>query len=107
MSKELDHAPAARSWRDIPQPVKARAMSSGGRRRLAVATIRTCAGMALTIVLAWGVWELADVLRERPQATASAVRAIPLRPKCKSPPQLIRTADYADYQQRKTLLNPR
>ena len=50
--------PPARSWRDIPQPVKPRAMSREGRKRRVLAI---CQGFGLVLVLGalvWGVTEL-------------------------------------------------
>src|SRR5205823_3256628 len=40
VTDETINAPAARSWRDIPQPVKPRAMSRGGKWRRAMAATR-------------------------------------------------------------------
>jgi cell division protein FtsQ len=57
------HAPPARSWRDIPQPVKPRAMSAGGRLRLGLALARTAFVVALVGGLAWGGWHVAGALR--------------------------------------------
>lgn len=63
MSKSPAPLPVARTWRDIPQQVKTRAMSREGRRRLTWRGVRllgTCAGLAVAGVAGW---QIASVLR--------------------------------------------
>ena len=79
MSQAILNVPAARSWRDISQPVKTRAMSSGGRWRLVMAGVRTMALVALLAGLAWGVWMIVAALRQN-QAVPAAARSVPMRP---------------------------
>lgn len=79
MSKDLVNAPAARSWRDIPQPVKPRAMSRGGQWRLALATLRLTALVALCATLGWGIWIVATALQESSRAKPAAARAVPVK----------------------------
>jgi cell division protein FtsQ len=57
VTEELINAPAARSWRDISQPVKPRAMSREGKWRRAMAAIRVTllAGFILAMV-AGALW---------------------------------------------------
>lgn len=79
MSHSLSNAPHARNWRDIPQPVKPRAMSRGGRRRLAVAGLRVVGVTVVGIGLAWGAWEMAGVLQENPRTMPAAAKAVAVR----------------------------
>lgn len=79
MSKDLVIAPTARSWRDIPQPVKPRAMSREGKWRLTTSMLRV-AGAAFVIAgVAWGAWEVAAALAENPAKTPAAAKALPVK----------------------------
>ena len=80
MTKDLVNAPAARTWRDIPQPVKPRAMSNGGRWRLAAAMARVLAVVTVLGLLAWGGWKLAASLLDKPGSMPAAAKAVPVRP---------------------------
>ncbi len=79
MSQSLVHAPQARSWRDIPQPVKPRVMSRGGRWRLAASLARVLAFVAVVIVVAWGAWEVIAALRANPSNMPAAARTVPVK----------------------------
>lgn len=79
MSKDLINIPTARSWRDIPQPVKPRAMSREGRWRLLAATLRTTAAVVVVAALGWGAWTVAAALRESSRAMPAVARAAPLK----------------------------
>lgn len=84
MSEETRNVPATRSWRDIPQPVKPRAMSRGGRWRRWRAIAGTTALLALLGGLAAGGWLIVAALQENsPQmpdiAKTVAIRAPELR----------------------------
>lgn len=79
MSQEAVNAPAARSWRDIPQPVKARAMTPVGRWRLTMSTARTVAAATIVCVLGWGAWVMSAGLRENSRAMPIAAKAVPVR----------------------------
>jgi hypothetical protein len=59
VSKDVIIAPTARSWRDIPQPVKPRAMSREGKWRLTTSVLRATGAAAVIGVVAWGLWEVA------------------------------------------------
>jgi cell division septal protein FtsQ len=57
MNEHSDFRPTSRSWRDIPQQVKPRAMSREGRRRYFVGGAKTAAVIAaLAVVAGGGVW---------------------------------------------------
>ncbi len=79
MSNDLVNAPATRSWRDIPQPVKTRAMSRGGRWRVMTAGVRTAAGITAALGLAWGVWMLVGSLAQDPRQMPAVAKAIPVK----------------------------
>lgn len=79
MSKDLVNAPAARSWRDIPQPVKPRTMSRGGRWRLALATLRTTAVIALVGALGWAGWMVVQSLQDTPENKTASAAVVPVR----------------------------
>ena len=66
MSKDTFSLPETRTWRDIPQQVRPRAMSNEGRRRLTIGALRATVGAAVAGAVAWGAWETAEVLRESP-----------------------------------------
>ena len=65
MTDPIINAPSARTWRDIPQPVKPRAMSRSGRRRLTLAILRTVLVVAILAGLAAGAWGVTAALQER------------------------------------------
>lgn len=79
MSQDFVNVPAARSWRDIPQPVKPRAMTTSGRWRLVMAGMRMTALVALLGGLAWGVWLIAATLQENPARIPAAAKAVPVK----------------------------
>ena len=73
MKESEDQAPNARSWREIPQPVRPRTMSREGRKRFALSTLKT-AGLALGAAAAvWGVVEIAGIWQAEPKRIARAV----------------------------------
>ncbi|MBC7368503.1 MAG: FtsQ-type POTRA domain-containing protein [Undibacterium sp.] len=77
MRLDTHHTPAARSWRDIPQPVKPRAMSREGRRRLVWSTLRFLIAVSVLAGVAVGGWQVTLALRENPR-NAPAVAAVPV-----------------------------
>ncbi len=79
MSTEIANAPVTRSWRDIPQPVKPRAMSRGGRRRLFTSGLRTAAGVLIVLALAWGAWTLTKALGQNSRTMPAAAKAVPVK----------------------------
>jgi len=79
MSHSLVNLPQARSWRDIPQPVKPRAMSREGRWRLLTSALRVVGVAAVVLALAWGGWIVTDVLRESPKKLPAVATAVPVR----------------------------
>ncbi len=79
MNSPSANASASRTWRDIPQPVKPRAMSRGGRWRLAMALLRTGSAVALGGTALWGAWRVAAALRENSGAMPAAAKAVPVK----------------------------
>jgi hypothetical protein len=66
MTKDTILLQDTRSWRDIPQHVKPRAMSREGRRRLAMGSVRAVVGVAVAGAVCWVGWGVSAVLREGP-----------------------------------------
>ena len=71
--------PQARSWRDITQEVKPRAMSRGGRWRK-FTTLCRIAGVVLTVcLLLGGVFIFTELFRDNPANISSVVNAEPVQ----------------------------
>jgi hypothetical protein len=75
MSRDTHTMPETRTWREIPQEVKPRAMSREGRRRLAMGVLRATLVVFVAALLSWGAWETAEVLRENPESMPSAAKS--------------------------------
>ena len=79
MSKPVAALPIARTWRDIPQQVKPRAMSREGKRRSALRGLRVAGGLAALAISAAAAWEVVTVLRPTASArTLPAARTLPI-----------------------------
>ncbi len=79
MNQELVNTPAIRSWRDIAQPVKPRAMSRGGRWRRTMQGARVAALATLGLGFGWGVWVVAGTLSDTPRHVPQVAKAVPVR----------------------------
>lgn len=79
MSKDFPSIPSTRSWRDIPQPVKPRTMSGGGRKRLFFASLRVAGFTAAVMTLGWGAWQVAAVARHGPEKIPAVAKAEPIK----------------------------
>ena len=77
MSKESIALPETRTWRDIPQQVKPRAMSPEGRRRVVVGAVRATIGTLVLAIVAWASWETLEVFRG--QAASQPARSERIR----------------------------
>ena len=77
MRLDTHNPPATRSWRDIPQPVKPRAMSREGRWRLMWSTVRFLITVSVFAGVVFGGWQVTRALRENPR-NAPAVASVPL-----------------------------
>jgi cell division protein FtsQ len=78
MSKDTA-MPETRSWREIPQQVRPRAMSGEGRRRVAMGAMRAVMGLFALALAGWGAWEITAVLRDGTDAMPGAARADRIR----------------------------
>jgi cell division protein FtsQ len=63
MTKDVHALPETRSWREIPQQVKPRAMSGEGRRRVAMGTLRATMGVVAVGAALFGAWAVVASLR--------------------------------------------
>ena len=79
MTESSERKPIARSWRDIPQEVKSRSMSQSGRRRQALALLKTIGGTALVAALVWGGIELVTTIEYNPKGIAQAAQSVPVK----------------------------
>jgi cell division protein FtsQ len=79
VSKATAISPPARSWRNIPQQVKPRAMSREGHRRLVLHSLRVAGAVAVVAVVGWGAWETAEALQEGPRALPGTAVAAPVQ----------------------------
>ncbi|MFY9923563.1 MAG: FtsQ-type POTRA domain-containing protein [Opitutaceae bacterium] len=75
MSKDTYALPETRTWREIPQQVRPRAMSMEGRRRMAMGVMRAVIGTAVIVGVSWGAWEVAAVLRDKTDAMPDAAKS--------------------------------
>ena len=69
----------ARHWKDIPQQVSHRAMSSEGRRRVVMGVVKTAGIVTALAVLAWGGYGVVAALQDEPGRMPQTVKAAPLR----------------------------
>ncbi len=58
MSKDTFNLPETRTWREIPQQVRPRAMSREGRIRMTMSVLRLSLGVLVVGGLGWGGWEV-------------------------------------------------
>jgi hypothetical protein len=79
VSKDIVNAPTARSWRDIPQPVKSRAMSRGGQWRWTFSVLRVVAGSVIVAGVGWGLWELSRSLQEDSKKMPVAAKTVAVK----------------------------
>jgi cell division protein FtsQ len=71
--------PQSRSWRDIPQQVKPRAMSPEGRRRLAWRGVKSVLAIVLVGGLIWAGIEIAATLRGSSRQLTNAAETTPVK----------------------------
>jgi cell division septal protein FtsQ len=87
VTDETINVPTARSWRDIPQPVKPRAMSRGGKWRRAMAAIRVTLVVAfITAAVGAALWMVVTLSATSP--APGVAKAGPMKP-----PELRTTRD--------------
>ena len=71
--------PTTRSWRDIPQQVKPRAMSKEGRRRLRLRILRGVGVATILSLLGWGAWEVTSALQDGGRRAPAAANTGPIK----------------------------
>ncbi len=69
----------ARNWRDIPQQMSPRAMSTEGRRRVTAGVLKTAGIVAVLAGLVWGGLEVAGTFSEKPTKKSEAMQAAPVK----------------------------
>ncbi len=79
MPDEPVSTPPARSWRDLSQPLKPRAMSRGGRWRRALSGVRRVVAVAVLCGVAGVVWLVSLALSTDPKRVPTAAKAVPVR----------------------------
>lgn len=79
MSKASAIPGTARSWRNIPQQVKPRAMSPEGHRRLVVHALKVAGVAVFVAAVCWGAWQTASALQEGPRAIPGVAAAAPVQ----------------------------
>lgn len=78
MRDSADPTPS-RSWREIPQQVKTRAMSRTGRNRFLLSSVKTTATLVLGFSLAFGAYEVIRTWSAEPKKMAAAINTAPLK----------------------------
>jgi cell division protein FtsQ len=74
MIKDSHALPETRTWREIPQQVRPRAMSSEGRRRLVMRTMRATMGTVAIGLVSWGAWQVVGSLKENQGAMPDSAK---------------------------------
>jgi hypothetical protein len=79
VSHEIIPAPSSRTWRDIPQPIKPRVMSRGGRWRLTLSTVKTAIAAAMVAGAAFGTWKVVEALQDNSDTLPAVAKKVPVR----------------------------
>jgi len=79
MSTHVNTLPQVRTWRDIQQTIAPKAMSSEGRKRLQVATVKTVAVLFALCLAGWGIYEGMRTWEQNPMAIKSPVKSAPVK----------------------------
>lgn len=79
MEDGSDNIQSVRTWRDIPQAVKPRAMTSRGKRRYALRLVNLCLGITFVLGATWAAIELTEGFANNPSKLARATQSAPLR----------------------------
>lgn len=80
MSRTQESPPDARSWRDIPQQLKPRAMSAGGRRRVWRHSMRSVMAVLAIVLIGFVAWGVSEALREEgPGSAARTADSTPVK----------------------------
>lgn len=79
MNTPVAQRPTARHWKDIPQQVSPRAMSSEGRRRLTFSWVKTTVLVVTIAGLAWGAFQIVGATDERAGKNRGPVTSAPVK----------------------------
>ncbi len=80
MSRTQESPPNTRSWRDIPQQLKPRAMSAGGRRRVWRRSLRSVMAILAIVFIGVVAWGVSEALQDQgPGSAARAADATPVK----------------------------
>ena len=79
MSTLVTTNPPARTWRDIQQSIAPKAMSSEGRKRLLIGTVKSVAALLALGLGGWGAYELFNIWERNPMAIKSPVKSEPVK----------------------------
>jgi len=77
MSSQISSS--ARSWRDIPQTIAPRAMSSTGRKRMIFANTKAIAALLIGCVSVWGGYEIFQTWQTNPAKIKAPVKSAPVK----------------------------
>jgi hypothetical protein len=75
MTKDSNALPETRSWREIPQQVRPRAMSSEGRRRVAMGATRAFMSAVAIGLVSWGAIQVVSAMKEGPSGMPDASKS--------------------------------
>ncbi len=79
MSSHASISPPARTWRDIPQTIAPRAMSSTGRKRMFFATAKSVAVLVLGCASLWAGYEIHSAWKSDPAKLKAAGKSAPVK----------------------------
>ena len=79
MSTLVTTNPPTRTWRDIQQSIAPKAMSSEGRKRLLIGTVKSVAALLALGLGGWGAYELFNIWERNPMAIKSPVKSEPVK----------------------------
>lgn len=79
MSSSASISSSARSWRDIPQTIAPRAMSSTGRQRMIFANTKSIAILLIACACLWGGYEVYRTWEDNPAKLKAPVKSSPVR----------------------------
>ncbi len=80
MNEQTGLFPRARSWQDIPQEVRPRAMSKSGRRRYVFSITKVVLGSLFILGFVVGLYQLISTIENDPRKIALASEVGPIRP---------------------------
>jgi cell division protein FtsQ len=79
MSTYVNANPPVRTWRDIQQAIAPKAMSSEGRKRLLVGTVKSVSVLFALCLSGWGLYEAMRTWEQNPMAIKSPVKSAPVK----------------------------